>query len=105
MSILIENIRNRRHHHTNPAQDRQRPLWTHILIKRNPHDSEASSHQIPRESHERQCGGGVDFVGVDDVHVGSHEDADEAVAEEDGGHDRGPDANTGLEGRLEKRKG
>lgn len=51
---------------------------------------------VARETQEPECRGGVLDVDEDDVHVCRREDADETVAEEEGGYDRGPDAYVAL---------
>lgn len=87
----IKNIRHNCHNRTNTAQYRQRILHPHILIKWHSHDRHSTGRRVPRYSHETECRGGIDVIGVDNVHVGGDEDGYGAEAEDRGGDYGGPD--------------
>ena len=65
-------------------------MYPQVRIKRDPDLHHAARRHIPDQRDAGQCARGKRFVTVDDVLVATDEDAEDAVAEEDGGDERGP---------------
>lgn len=73
-------------------------MHAQVLVERHADDHHAAGGKVADQGDAGEGAGGEALVAVDDVEVAADEDAEDAVAEEDGGGERGPDADVRVSG-------